>query len=154
MYALAFFIALVALIPFSSGHFHAVTTAEPLSVTRSTVALDNFLIYRQAVMAYSENNPSFTGTVADVTISSKLPPGYQKLGPWTNQISAAQIVVYGSSSIGLIGSSTLSNDSVIDGAHYLVGYAKNGNWESTAGGVISTAPAYVPTGAILAIINK
>ena len=154
MYALAFLVALVAFIPFASGYFQTVTTAEPLTVTRSIVSLENYLAYRGAVMSYAEQNQAYTGTVPDTALTSLLPPGYIKTGPWTNQISGTQIVVYGTSNIGMIGASKLSNDSVVDSANYLVGYAKSGNWVTTAGGTISTAPAYVPDGAILSIISK
>lgn len=154
MAALAFLVALVALIPIASGYFQTVTTAEPPPVTKSVVSLDNFLAYRGAVTTYSEQNSSFTGTVPDAALANWLPPGYQKLGPWTNQVSATQIVVYGNGNIGRIGASTLSNDSVAYAANYVVGYAVDGNWVSTAGGVISAAPAYVPAGGILAIINR
>ncbi|MVF24266.1 hypothetical protein EVC37_22045 [Methylocaldum sp. BRCS4] len=154
MAAIAFLVALIALMPIASGYFQAVTTAEPLSVTKSVVMQENFLAYRVAVMAYAEQNPSVTGTAPDAALTGWLPPGYQKLGPWTNQISATQIVTYGSSDIGRIGSSTLSNDSVVYAANYVVGYAVGGNWVTTAGGVISPAPAYVLEGSILAIINR
>jgi hypothetical protein len=152
MTALAYFLVLIALIPFASGYFQTVSTTEPLTVTRSVVSLENFLTYRDAVMTYAEHNPSFTGTVPDASIATIF-PNYIKTGPWTSQISATQIVVYSTANIGPIGASTLSNESAIASANYLYGYAAGGNWVTTSGGIIQTAPAYVPAGAILAIIN-
>jgi len=153
MAAIAFFLALIALIPISSGYFQTVTTAEPLSITKSSVSLENFLAYRVAVLTYTEQTPAFTGTVYDSALSN-LPPGYLKTGPWTNQVSATEIVIYGSSNIGKVGASTLSNDSVNYAANYVFGYANSGNWVTTTGGIVSSAPGYVVEGAILAIINK
>lgn len=153
MTALGFFFAFLALIPFASGYFQTVTLAEPVTVTKSAISLDNFLAYRAAVLTYTEQNQAAAGTVQDTSLTS-LPPGYQKLGPWTNQITATQIVVYGSSNIGMIGASTSSTDSVSVAANYFVGYAKGGNWVTTAGGTISPSPGFVPDGAILAIIDK
>jgi hypothetical protein len=153
MNALTFLIVLMSLIPIASGYFQSVTTAEPLTVTKKVISLENFLAYRGAVLTYAEKNPAFVGIVPDASLPS-LPPGYQKMGPWVNKITAKKIVVYGSSDIGMIGASTLSNESSVDAANYLVGYAKSGNWVSTALGIISPAPNYVPEGAILAIIDK
>lgn len=153
MTALSFFLGFLALLPFASGYFQTVTLAEPLSVTKSAISLDNYLAYRGAVLTYAELNQDFVGTVPDASLTN-LPPGYQRSGPWTNQITATQIVVYGSNNIGMIGASTLSNDSVSAAANYLVGYAKGGNWVTTVGGTISPAPGFVPEGAILAIIDK
>lgn len=152
MAALSFFFAFLALIPFASGYFQTVTLAEPVSVTKSVITLDNFLAYRGAVLAYSEQHSTFVGTVPDSALTN-LPPGYQRLGPWTNQITSTQIVVYGSSNVGIIGASS-SNDALNASANYLVGYAKNGNWVTTTGGAITTAPGFIPDGAILAIIDK
>jgi len=152
MTALAYLLVLVALLPFVSGHFQAVSTVEPLTVTRSVVSLENFLTYRDAVMTYAEKNPNFTGTVPDAAIATIF-SNYIKTGPWTNQVSATQIIVYSSANIGPIGASTLSNESAIASANFLYGYASSGNWVTTSGGIISAAPAYVPAGSILAIIN-
>lgn len=156
MIALVFLIALAALIPFSSGYFETVTLAEKAPVTRQVIAFDNFLAYRGAVVAYAESNPAFNGTIPDATVLSVpgyLPIGFQKTGPWTNTLTATQIVVYSSSDIGSIGASTLSNNSIVDASNYMYGYARSGNW-MIGGSVFSSAPAFVPEGAILAIINR
>jgi len=153
MVILGLFLAIVAIIPIASGLHSATMLNEPPPVMRTVATLENFMMYRNAVQTFGEQNPAFTGNVSDSSLTN-LPGGYQKLGPWTNEISVTQIVVYGSANIGMIGASAQSNQSSILAANYLVGYAKGGNWVTTSAGILSAAPGYVPEGAILAIINK
>jgi len=54
MNALTFLIVLMSLIPIASGYFQSVTTAEPLTVTKKVISLENFLAYRGAVLTYAE----------------------------------------------------------------------------------------------------
>jgi hypothetical protein len=143
--------------PFASGFFQQVTTSESITTTRSGITLDNYLAYRSAVITYTEQNPAFTGVVQDNTLVNLLPPGYIKLEQWTNQISATDIVIYGSQNIGTI---SASSDTAVYLDNYIVGYAKNGNWvingvcAPTPAGLCVAAPAYVPDGAILSLLNK
>ena len=157
MWAWALLLSFAALIPFASGFFQQVSTGESITTTRSGITLDNYLAYRSAVITYTEQNPAFTGVVQDNAIVNLLPPGYNKLAQWTNQITTTEIVIYGSQNIGTI---SPSPDTAAYLDNYIIGYAKNGNWvvngvcSPTPAGLCVAAPAYVPDGAILSLLDK
>lgn len=160
MTAQAFFFAFLALLPFASGYFYTTTTSESHSSTRSAITLENYLAYRSAVITYTERTPAFTGVIPDNALVNLLPTGYRKSGQWTNQISSTQIVIYGSQNIGVLSAASLADDTASYLSDYIVGYAKNGNWNingvcaPTPAGNCVAAPAYVPEGAILSLLDK
>lgn len=52
----------------------------------------NFLVYKNAVLTYWDRNGG-SSTIPDSALS--LPPGYQKLSPWSNTINGEKLIVYG-----------------------------------------------------------
>ena len=50
----------------------------------------NFEAYREAVIAYVEANPTYTGTVP--TASLTMPPGWSALAAWNNQVATGGTV--------------------------------------------------------------
>ena len=158
-FPLVYVLMLVSVIVLASGDHTRAINAEPVTTTRSVVTLENYLAYRTAVVSYAESNPAYSGSVALSNLTTWLPPNFVALGPWTNQITSSQIVVYASSNIGPVGSSTQAvspyeNTALNDAANYFIGYQVGGNWVTAWGGTISAAPGFVPSGALMSIVNR
>lgn len=154
MYSFALVMMLTGLLTLSTGQFFSQQGAESATGSdpwhyRAAAQVDNFLVYRAAVMRYAELNPSATGTIAPASLS--LPTGFVSLGSWTNNLTATTAYVYsGTGSEGPILAAQPDAPWLHD---WIAGYNQGGTW-MTGSGAGAALPAYIPNGSVVSVIQR
>jgi len=106
----------------------------------------SFLAYRQAAIAYLNNNPLLTGSITNTQMTPYVPVGYTDPGHWQNLIDSGKLYVYTTHNLNL----DLLNDRLY--RSFLVGKKAGGTLISLSGYNTSIPlPASLPDNAIIIV---
>lgn len=154
LYAVPFLLMLASLYPVVTGYFFSeqnATSATGVSNGYQLAAAqtENFLVYRAAVMRYSELNAPAIGTIPIASLP--LPSGFYAIGAWTNTLTPTVAYIY--SSTGAEGPILSAQPGAAWLRDWIAGYNRSGVWTTGAGAGLAL-PAYIPNGSVVAVIQR
>lgn len=133
--------------------YSAITQPKEIALRNAVAgqsAATNFWAYRSAVATYQYNNPGFTGTIPDASVT--FPMGYVRNLAWTNTVQSGVLYTYSNTTLN---STTVDAIASRGGRTMMIGIAASGNTMTSVSGAASgfSIPSSIPVGAVVVIGN-